>query len=469
MIRNCSSNADYQVCLRSKKESIGSSVFTLHGVLSFLFLFLQGGCYDSIGQSERRQQKPDSETIDLIGLTDGTDSVANTRTLDKLSPDESREVCVAALGKIDLCASRGYKENTEESCRQYVEACRSKNGDFDLYASCKTMDYGEPGTCPVTPSEYFSCIEAFEQIRNCENLGKDLVAPKTCWKVIDQCGLLADEFGRKPEQVPQCSDTSAPGDPVHDKDIYGALGCFPKPGRFVVLGDSISKCVSFSEKIEDCNCSWKHIAGYIRNNYAPDLSIEGCYPYDEIRGTIKDVASDIQTIRGGSGHIAIWISAIAWDLMDLGESVEEAVPGWLDDWQRVFEYFGDRSRFPDGATFMLNSIYNPTDACPDSEKNTTYSNLSLAEDYNIRYAIENVLVYFAQERDDTITVDIYPDWLGHGYNFDVANCPYYSSEKEYWMSDLLHPNNTGYLYIAEKWKRAIDRIYGKDCQGRAQE
>ena len=67
----------------------------------------------------------------------------------------------------------------------------------------------------------------------------------------------------------------------------------------------------------------------------------------------------------------------------------------------------------------------------------------------------------AIERADTVAIDQYPDWLGHGDNADNARCPHcYRDDNPHWLiGDGVHPSATGQRHIADKWKVAIDAIY----------
>lgn len=174
----------------------------------------------------------------------------------------------------------------------------------------------------------------------------------------------------------------------------------------------------------------------------------------------------------------VWISGIGWDLWNLQqqkqrgeleepiqEVVDNAIAEQLSEWQKIFDYFTDTTRFPDGATFMLVTMYSVTDQCPDSRKPlSSYSPQSMEDEYWLQYANDKLVVTLAKERTDTIAVDVYPDILGHGINYDVSTCPYYSSSNEIWFIDDKHLNTEGYRHVAAQFKRAADRIYAKNCR-----
>lgn len=348
--------------------------------------------------------------------------------------------------------------------------------------TCGLFSYGELGSCSITPQQYFECIDAFQEQLTFDNAGKILIRPRACEKVVEQCEAFKNDFGERLVEIPSCQSEEKLPEDVYDTNIYGADNCFATPSRFVVLGDSFSKCVGTSlfstvgYEADACDCSWKNLAGYIRDNYAPYLMLEGCYPDDSIRGNIKDVAEDAKMITGEAGHIIVWISAIGWDLMtfrrdvkngkidkgDLRQSLDDAISIWLQDWQKLFSYFNDRSILPDGVTFMLNTIYSPTDQCSNADTSVAIEPLTPDEEEAIQIANEKVILTFARERADTVAVDVYPDVLGHDHFYNVDYCPYYAPTNVYWFSDFEHLNAKGYRHIAQQWRRVADRIYDEN-------
>lgn len=444
-----------------------------------LIALLLSACYKSQGGSTDLADGAMAEDGDS-SLTDSNNNIAgfySSITLDTLTASQSRTVCEQATERIDPCLKSALQTETKEQCDIFERSCSEREESVDRYALCDTISYGEEGTCSITPQQYFNCIDAFKKVQTCDNAGKVIVTPVDCRKVVKQCDLFRQKFGTPPEEVESCPSTEDErGDTGYDADIYGADRCFATPSRFVVLGDSVSKCVGGWD--DDCNCSWRILASYIRDTYAPDLVIEGCYPgLTPIRGNIRDVAEDAKTVMGGPGHIIVWISAIGWDLLDLRESVDEtesdnyealdkAIPVWLQDWQKLFDYFTDKSVFPDGVTFMLNTIYSFWDQCPDTESgnDTLGFGYTRFEENAIQYANDKVILSSARERTDTIALDVYPGILGHGHNYDVSSCPYYSPDNAYWFSDPSHLNALGYRHVASQWKRAADRIYKENCR-----
>jgi hypothetical protein len=67
------------------------------------------------------------------------------------------------------------------------------------------------------------------------------------------------------------------------------------------------------------------------------------------------------------------------------------------------------------------------------------------------------------ERPDVVTIDQYPDWLGHGWNAGIEGCPHCYQDNTEWQYDPVHPNAAGQRHIFEKWRLAVDRMYGGSC------
>jgi hypothetical protein len=125
----------------------------------------------------------------------------------------------------------------------------------------------------------------------------------------------------------------------------------------------------------------------------------------------------------------------------------------------VLAYFNDLSRFPDGATFLFNTQYSPSDQCSDPPIVIGFTPLTLEEEQMLQSINQQLFIDLTVERTDTITIDQYPDWLGHGWYAGVAGCPYCSEDNTLWMGDPLHPNQAGQAHIFDKWRVAVDRMY----------
>jgi lysophospholipase L1-like esterase len=226
----------------------------------------------------------------------------------------------------------------------------------------------------------------------------------------------------------------------------------------VTLGDSIAACFipGFT------TCAPSVISDYLRERYAPDLE----YRSLAVGGAVTaDILGQASQVPPGPGHLLVWIYVGGNDLLrcaqaDLPktqacvESLMAALPG---RWSEIFAYFSDRQRFPDGVTFMLNTQYSPYDQCthPLGPERLAYAEATIQR-FN-----RDIIMQPALERGDAVAVDQYPDFLGHADNANHGGCPYCSrDDNSDWLFDGTHPHVRGGQHIADKWKVAIDRLYG---------
>jgi hypothetical protein len=174
-----------------------------------------------------------------------------------------------------------------------------------------------------------------------------------------------------------------------------------------------------------------------------------------------DLPAQARSVEGGSGHVLVWVFAIGNDLLERNIDY----PRWESAWSEVFEYFADTARFPGGATFLLNTQYSPYDQCPDPLGPN--SGITDAEEQNLQNINQRMFIDVAIRRPDTVAVDHYPDWLGHGGNADIRGCPHCQLDNTRWViDDGVHPNAIGHARLADKARAAVDGMYGAACAGR---
>lgn len=337
---------------------------------------------------------------------------------------------------------QGIELDDQAACESSVAGCRS---EIMSTATADCEQSRDLSDCNVTVDQYFECVDAWNQLQTCENAGL-LIDPPTPCVAVEECSAFRfafERFGRAPHCAPE---TLVPKPPDTNDDIYGFDPCRPIPKRFVALGNSIAAAGG-----ED-GCSARQLADYVRANYAPDLSFEFLASNG---GDFLDLPRQMQRAAGGGGHVAVWIYSIP-----PGADQDPQYDLWKTQFQPVIDYFSDASTFPDGATFMLNTQYSPSDQCPDPPLTFGFVPLSLEKEAQLRTMNQVLFIDLAVSRSDTIAVDQYPDWLGHGWNANVRGCPHCSSDNTLWQVDPVHPNADGVRHIFEKWKVAVDQMYG---------
>jgi lysophospholipase L1-like esterase len=380
-------------------------------------------------------------------------STIRDRSLDSLTPPEAKAMCEVDLARLDFCQERGLSFGTEEECAVATESCRSAQDGGRVAVDCSAFDLGPPGSCTTTVDEYVACVDAWTATRSCKNAGRMIETPPQCRGLLEQCPRLAPEFFQSGAPPPCDGDAGAPPPRPTSADVYGLDHCPPAPSRFVVLGDSIASCLS----VDTAHCGPAMLEDYIRTTYAPDLVAEShARPGD----VIADLPGQAAQVTPGPGHVAVWAYILGNDLA-LRHIDYDA---WAKAWNQVFDYFTDRTKFPDGVTFLLNTQYSPYDQCPDPLGGA--SSLSTAADQLLREVNRRMFLDVAERRADTVAVDQYPDWLGHGDNANIRGCPHCGRDNATWMAtDRIHPNELGYAHMAAKWKAAVDQMYGPACHG----
>src|SRR5687767_6233758 len=69
----------------------------------------------------------------------------------------------------------------------------------------------------------------------------------------------------------------------------------------------------------------------------------------------------------------------------------------------------------------------------------------------------------AEARSDTVAIDHYPDFLGHGTNANIKGCPHCGRDNSKWFGFGFHLNETGNAHVAEKWTVAFDKMLAGSC------
>jgi lysophospholipase L1-like esterase len=383
------------------------------------------------------------------------------QTLSSLGRHQARALCTEAGRLTDLCAVSGRRLGNAAGCAAAVATCRAEQPGPRTDCSDARFDFPEP--CSATVQDYLSCVEAWSKQSSCtfDTLGLD-AAPEQCLPLLRACPYLKSEFGPAAAIVPRCDAANSPVRVDDNNDLVGLDCGRPLPARMVTLGDSIAACFSsfFGYRL----CAPALISDYLRERYAPGLA----YQTVAVPGAITtDVLTQALAVLPGPGHLLVWVYVGGNDLARCSsqptqaalqtciEDLLSALPGM---WSQIFAYFNDRGRFPDGVTFMLNTQYGPWDQC--TRPRSPALGAAVDEPYLQRFN-RDVIMQAALERSDTLAVDQYPDFLGHGGNADRRGCPHcYRDDNSFWLFDGTHPNDRGSQHIADKWKLAIDRMYG---------
>lgn len=383
-----------------------------------------------------------SEPVNLAAI--------GSQRLDGLRGAEARAVCEEDQRRSDPCMAIALAHYDVATCAATLESCRSSRPANSTALDCERHTYGAPGSCAVSVDEYFTCIDAWNAVYTCENARYFIGTPEPCEKAVEQCPALGPVLYRG-GQSPPCDPFTGVETPDTNDDIVGSDGCRPLPTRMVVLGDSIADCYVAPPE----ECAAYLIADDLRT-YAPGLSFE---MHAKGGSVTADLPAQARRVQGGPGHVVVWIWAIGNDFLLLLPPDREKVgdfEGWTAAWKEVFDYFTDSARFPDGVTFLLNSQFSLGDECTTGDEAKLEA---LLRETNRRLFLD-----VAEARSDTIAIDQYPDWLGHGAQANVKGCPHCGLDNSKWHIDNKHPDVRGHTHIAEKWSRAFEQMYGATCQ-----
>jgi hypothetical protein len=197
----------------------------------------------------------------------------------------------------------------------------------------------------------------------------------------------------------------------------------------------------------------------VKTNYAPDA----VYENRAVGGAqTAGLTQQYTQIQGGPGHVLLMVYMGGNDLAPYIFQSDSAamnafngiIGGVVEDWQELFAYFDDAARFPDGVTIVMNNQYNPFDDCTASPYNLSQVKSNLLHMFNA------VLVDLANEHfQNTILVDQYTPYLGHGHHYNVMACPHYSAGQTAYMKDLIHANPAGNTALATVLNEGADRLY----------
>lgn len=231
----------------------------------------------------------------------------------------------------------------------------------------------------------------------------------------------------------------------------------PVPTRFIVLGDSIAACLGVGDK-NAATCGPKKLHDYLAAGAAPGLTYENAAISGAVTADVPE--RELPRVQTGPGHALVLIFVGGNDLRPylIGPDgaaeagLAKAIPGIEASWRQVFAFFADRTRFPDGATLLMNNQYDPFDDC------TAPPYFISAKKHALLRAYNDVLARLAAEAGAVIT-DQYTPYLGHGHHHAVRACPHYQAGMTPFMNDIIHPNAAGHDHLFQQWKAVVDGFY----------
>lgn len=241
----------------------------------------------------------------------------------------------------------------------------------------------------------------------------------------------------------------------------GPHHCATAPSRVVVIGDSIVAC-SVVGGPQNANCMSKQFSDYVIAQYAPGAVYQN---YAVGGAKLADIAGQLNNIPNGTGAALVMIYIGGNDLSPfIFQSDAQAQQGWVQIQQQLdsvyaatFSALANTTKFPGGATLLMNTQYNPFDDCTASPYNLSATKIGILHMFN-----DKVTAIGNAKGDAAIVVDQHKPYLGHGHHYNVTTCPFYMAGATPFMQDTIHANAAGNVDLANVAKAGADALY-RDC------
>ncbi|MCB9554869.1 MAG: SGNH/GDSL hydrolase family protein [Deltaproteobacteria bacterium] len=243
-----------------------------------------------------------------------------------------------------------------------------------------------------------------------------------------------------------------------------------KPTLFVNLGDSIAAGYGVPSDLAFRSLLFQNVDSRYPAYAKQDLSSRypGIQIYDRaLAGSTSDelrwqvAAVPANTTGGTLVSISIGGNDLLSDVnaMVVPEAVKNKGQEVIANIKHVIDHFSDAKNYPGKATFLIFTVYDPTDHMGTIPKEVKVIDLceqvkafgpligtTLAAHLRL---FNNELIQFAKQRSNVLVVDTHAGFLGHGYHYaDTQSTFYDANDPSLWFSyDCLHPNIRGHHEI----------------------
>jgi hypothetical protein len=238
--------------------------------------------------------------------------------------------------------------------------------------------------------------------------------------------------------------------------------CVAAPARIIGIGDRITAC-SVIGGPQSADCVSKKFSDYVIAQYGPGATYEN----HAVGGAkLADISGQLAGVPAGAGRALVMIYIGGNDLSPFIFQSDQAAmdaytmqiePALVSVYAATFSTLADAAKFPDGATLLMNTQYNPFDDCTAPPYNLSATKTGILHMFN-----DKVNAIGTQQGNAAIVVDQHTPFLGHGHHYNVTTCPYYQAGDVAWMQDTIHANAAGNVDLANVADSGADRLY-RDC------
>jgi len=270
------------------------------------------------------------------------------------------------------------------------------------------------------------------------------------------------------------ADDSGPGvDDNADPDVHTYLPpdyAPSDPKRVIFLGDSITAGYGASDTSlqysallqQNDDATWPDEQGDDLATVFPgltevvDVSRAGATTDTELSQQIPKLDDKMTFPAEGQSLVVMTIGGndITSLLMSGSADYTEPLQTIQDNLREIVTYFQDASRFPDGAYIYVTNVYDPSDGTGQADE--CFYGLDLSTLIDAMEQTNTDSEAMAEELGFS-WVDLHGHFLGHGYNGDDEQNPYYMGDDyELWFySDCIHPDDAGHNQIRRLFMAAI--------------
>lgn len=215
--------------------------------------------------------------------------------------------------------------------------------------------------------------------------------------------------------------------------------CKSLPGQMVVLGDFTPAGRDPIDGPNDAKNGFKIVHEHLKRKYSrPSLVYKN---YASPTSLFKELAETQMKSAptGTSSPTLVLIHSGSNDLAEFitksSSAAETAFPTrWAESkttLDNLVAHFNDKTKFPGGATILINTLYNPFDDC----KTTIVPIFAVMDETKTRLMgqFNTNLKNYAKGVDNMHFVDLHGPFLGHGRNHENQNCASYKPNADIWL------------------------------------